>query len=212
MVYPELNKMFLRSGLDTTPEITRQIRERQNAERAIWRDEYLARQAAEKAAKKAASPGAKAHATMAAKKAKQLAAIEKRKATIAAKQNPASCVHAHLCTTSHDGTCCGCADKRPQDPNGYVAYNNTNLSDISRVPRNYYYCTGCKARMQNEEMEFGKKYYDGLREAYNVAGEEMHNFFDIFKSVGSDHENFMAYLRGEDPGIYIERIIQNYWS
>ena len=212
MVYPELNKMFLRSGLDTTPEITRQIRERQNAERAIWRDEYLARQAAEKAAKKAASPGAKAHATMAAKKAKQLAAIEKRKATIAAKQNPASCVHAHLYTTSHDGTCCGCADKRPQDPNGYVAYNNTNLSDISRVPRNYYYCTGCKARMQNEEMEFGKKYYDGLREAYYVAGEEMHNFFDIFKSVGSDHENFMAYLRGEDPGIYIERIIQNYWS
>ena len=204
--------MFLRSGLDTTPEITRQIRERQNAERAIWRDEYLARQAAEKAAKKAASPGAKAHATMAAKKAKQLAAIEKRKATIAAKQNPASCVHAHLCTTSHDATCCGCADKRPQDPSGYVAYNNTNLSDISRVPRNHYYCSECKVMPKNEQAEFGRKYYDGLREAYNVAGEEMHNFFEIFKSWGCDHENFIAYLRQNDPGTYIERIIQNYWS
>ena len=204
--------MFLRSGLDTTPEITRQIRERQNAERAIWRDEYLARQAAEKAAKKAASPGAKAHATMAAKKAKQLAAIEKRKATIAAKQNPASCAHAHLCTVSHDATCCACADKRPQDPNGYVAYNNTNLADISRVPRNHYYCPECKVMPKNEESEFGRKYYDGLREAYNVAGEEMHNFFDIFKSLGSNHENFIAYLRQNDPGIYIERIIQNYWS
>ena len=204
--------MFLRSGLDTTPEITRVMRERENAERAIRREEYLARQAAEKASKNAASPGAKAHATMAAKKAKQLAANEKRKATIAAKQNPASCGHAHLCTASYDATCCACADKRPQDPNGYVAYNNTNLADISRVPRNYYYCPECKVMPKNEQAEFGRKYYDGLREAYNVAGEEMHNFFEIFKSLGSNHENFIAYLRQNDPGIYIERIIENYWS
>lgn len=160
MVYPELNKMFLRSGLDTTPEITLAMRERQNAERAIWRDEYLARQAAEKAAKKAASPGAKAHATMAAKKAKQLAAIEKRKATIAVKQE-----------------------------------------EIARM------------RVAAQPMnEFGLKYYDGLREAYNVAGEEMHAFFEVFKSLGSDHDKFMAYLRRGDDRDYMEHIIQNYWS
>jgi vacuolar-type H+-ATPase subunit D/Vma8 len=152
--------MFLRSGLDTTPDITRVMRERENAQRAIWREDYLARQAAEKAAKNAASPGAKAHATMAAKKAKQLAANEKRKATIAAKQE-----------------------------------------EIARM------------RVAAQPMnEFGRKYYDGLREAYNVAGEEMHNFFEIFKSLGSNHENFIAYLRQNDPGIYIERIIENYWS
>ena len=148
--------MFLRSGLDTTPEITRQIRERQNAEHAIWRDEYLARQAA----KKAASPGAKAHATMAAKKAKQLAAIEKRKATIAAKQE-----------------------------------------EIARM------------RVAAQPMnDFGLKYYDGLREAYNVAGEEMQEFFEVFKSLGSDHDKFMAYLRRGDDRDYMDHIIQNYWS
>lgn len=160
MAYPEVSKMFLRSGLDTTPEITREMRERENAQRAIWREEYLARQAAEKAAQKDASSGAKAHATMAAKKAKQLAAIEKRKATIALKNQ-----------------------------------------EIARIRH--------AAAPMNE---FGRKYYDGLREAYNVAGEEMHAFFEVFKSLGSDHDKFMAYLRGEDPGTYIERIIQNYWS
>jgi hypothetical protein len=152
--------MFLRSGLDTTPAITREMRERQNAERAIWREEYLARQAAEKAAKKAASPGAKAHATMAAKKAKHLAAIEKRKATMAAKKDEAM------------------------------------KQEIADAPFN----------------EFGLKYYDGLREAYNVAGEEMHAFFEVFKSLGSNHDKFMAYLRRGDDHEYMDHIIQNYWS
>ena len=148
--------MFLRSGLDTTPEITLAMRERQNAERALSYERYLA----EKAAKKAASPGAKAHATMAAKKEKQLAAIEKRKATIAAKKE-----------------------------------------EIARM------------RVAAQPMnDFGLKYYDGLREAYNVAGEEMHAFFEVFKSLGSDHDKFMAYLRRGDDRDYMEHIIQNYWS
>jgi hypothetical protein len=197
--------MFLRSGLDTTPDITLAMRERENAERQRWHEQYVA----ERGARKAMSAGAKAHATMAAKKAKQLAAIEKRKATIAAKHNPMpdpSCPHAYLCTEWHREDCCACADKRPHDPTGYVAYNNTNLADISRVARNHYYCPECKARLQNDEAmkqyiadapfnAFGRTYYDGLREAYNVAGAEMEEWFCVFKSLGCDHDRFMDYLR-----------------
>ena len=148
--------MFLRSGLDTTPENTRMIREHENAARTISHEKYLA----EKAAKKAASPGTKAHATMAAKKAKQLEAIEKRKATIAAKKEEAI--------------------KR------YIAVAPFN--------------------------EFSRKYYDGLREAYNVAGAEMEEWFCVFKSLGCDHDRFMAYVRRDRPRIDWDRLIKSYWS
>jgi hypothetical protein len=147
--------MFLRSGLDTTPEITRVMRERENAERAIRRQEYLARQAANKAE----SPCAKAHATMAAKKAKQLEAIEKRKATIAAKKDEAI------------------------------------KQEIADAPFN----------------EFGRKYYGGLREAYNVAGAEMVEWFYVFNSLGCDHNRFMDHLR-RDKLTNWDRLIQFYWS
>ena len=146
--------MFLRSGLDTTPEITRMIRERENAAYALSYEKYLARQAS----KKAESPGAKAHATMAANKAKQLAAIEKRKATIEAKKEEAT-----------------------------KQYN-----------------AGAPFR------EFGRKYYDGLREAYNVAGAEMEEWFYVFKSLGCDHDRFMEYLRRDKLTTW-DRLIQFYW-
>ena len=148
--------MFLRSGTDTTPEITLAMRERQNAERALSYERYLA----QKAARKAASPGAKAHATMAAKKEKQLAANEKRKATIAAKKEEAM--------------------------KQYIAVAPFNA--------------------------FSRKYYDGLREAYNVAGAEMEEWFCVFKSLGCDHDKFMAYLRRDSPRIGWDRLIKSYWS
>jgi hypothetical protein len=130
--------MFLRSGLDTTPEITCEMRKREKAAYALSYEKYLA----QKAAKKAASPGAKAHATMAAKKEKQLAAIEKRKATIAAKKEEAM------------------------------------KQEIAGAPF----------------REFGRKYYDGLRMAYNVSGAEMEEWFYVFKSLGCDHNRFIDYL------------------
>ena len=139
--------MFLRSGLDTTPEITREMRERENAARALSYERYLA----QKAARKAESPGAKAHATMAANKAKQLAAI---------------------------------AAKKEEKMKKY----------ISAAPFN----------------EFGRKYYDGLREAYNVAGAEMEDFFNIFKSLGCDHDKFMAFLRRDSPRIDWDHLIKSY--
>ena len=141
--------MFLRSGLDTTPEITRVMRERENAARALSYERYLA----QKAAKKAASPGAKAHATMAAKKEKQLAAI---------------------------------AAKKEEALKRYSA----------AAPFN----------------EFSRNYYDGLREAYNVAGAEMEEWFCVFKSLGCDHDKFMAYLRRDSPRIDWDRLIKSYWS
>jgi len=168
MAYPEPKKMFLRSGLDTTPEITRVMRERENAQRAIWREEYLARQAAEKAARKAESSGAKAHATMAANKAKQLEAIEKRKATIAAKKAEATI-----------------AAKKEEAMKQYIA--------------------------DAPFRAFGHEYYDGLREAYNVAGAEMEEWFCVFKSLGCDHDRFMDYLR-RDKLTNWDALIKAYWS
>ena len=59
---------------------------------------------------------------------------------------------------------------------------------------------------------FERKYYDGLRESYNVGGAEMENFFKIFKNLGCDHDKFMAYLRRDSPRIDWDRLIKSYWS
>ena len=103
------------------------------------------------------TPIEKMRAVMAEKKAKKLAAIEKRKATIASKQNNATetavetkreCTHY---PAIHYGTiCCPCADSRPHDPLGYISYNNPYLADVSFVSREYYYCRECKERLKNE--------------------------------------------------------------
>ena len=164
-------------------------------------------------------------AVMAAKKAKKLAAIEKCKATKAAKKigyvpDP-SCPHAYVCEEWHSEHCCECADKRTHDLSGYVAYNNTNIADISLVSRNHYYCPGCKVRMENDEAEMGynsknpfvqfsRTYYDGLREAYNVAEVEMEEWYEEFKKLGCDHDKFMDFLR-RDKLTDWDALINSYW-
>lgn len=39
--------------------------------------------------------------------------------------------------------CCYCADKRPINQS-YIAYNGSNLADITYVERSYHYCASCK--------------------------------------------------------------------
>lgn len=101
------------------------------------------------------TPIEKMRAVLAERKAKKLAAIEKRKATIAAKRIPAPAVEQgciHTCKMAwHNETCCVCADKRPHDPTGYIAYNHSHIADMSLVSRDYYYCPGCKERLKNDE-------------------------------------------------------------
>lgn len=105
------------------------------------------------------TPIEKMRAVMAEKKARKLAAIEKRKATIASKQiNAANTVidlHSqpectHECNTHYGTICCECADLRPHDPTGYIAYNNSYLTDMSIVSRDYYYCRECKERLKTD--------------------------------------------------------------
>jgi len=149
--------MLLRSGLDTTSKITRAMREREDAQRAIRHEKYLAERAAKKA-----------DVTMAEKKAKQLEAIEKRKATIAAKKAEATI-----------------AAKKEEAMKQYIA--------------------------DAPFRAFGRDYYDGLREAYNVAGAEMEEWFCVFKSLGRDHDRFMDFLR-RDKLTDWDALIKAYWS
>ena len=44
--------------------------------------------------------------------------------------------------TLYSPKCCAELDKRPKQV--YIAYNKSYFSDVSIVPRDYYYCAGCK--------------------------------------------------------------------
>ena len=65
--------------------------------------------------------------------------------------------------------------------------------------------------IEREYDEFERDYYDGLREAYNVAGDEMLDFYKEFKKLGCDHSKFVDYLYDNDSTIYMKEIIKAYW-
>jgi len=48
----------------------------------------------------------------------------------------------HMCELTTK-KCCECMDKR-DECRYYVAFNNSELSNISLVERNWYYCPTCK--------------------------------------------------------------------
>ena len=58
---------------------------------------------------------------------------------------------------------------------------------------------------------FCREYYDGLREAYNVAGAEMEEWFEEFKKLGCDHDKFMEFLRRDNLTDW-DSLIDFYWS
>jgi len=39
--------------------------------------------------------------------------------------------------------CCAELDKRPKQV--YIAYNKSYIDEVTIVPRDYYYCAGCKS-------------------------------------------------------------------
>ena len=63
----------------------------------------------------------------------------------------APCTHKESCDTSNE-KCCECSDMRPEGP-FYKAYNKTYLAEFSSVSRNYYYCFGCKYRLDTQPKE-----------------------------------------------------------
>lgn len=51
----------------------------------------------------------------------------------------------HTCELSQPHLCCACSDRRPKQAT-YIAHNQSNMSDVSYVERNHYYCPTCKAK------------------------------------------------------------------
>jgi hypothetical protein len=62
------------------------------------------------------------------------------------------CTHKDKCNTSTE-KCCECSDMRPIEEDGYKSYNKRFSHDFTIVSRHYYYCLGCKKRLNQEQFD-----------------------------------------------------------